>query len=94
MYITEIFADHRSACQRIERNRMDPAEVFPGRTPSARWTSGYTMQDYIYSVIAFLAMVIHLIINFDMLPGRKVVGAHALREYRIFLTGVLRQYMM
>ena len=72
---------------------MDPAEVFPGRTPSARWTSGYTMQDYIYSVIAFLAMVIHLIINFDMLPGRKVVGAHALREYRVFLTGVFVYYI-
>ena len=51
------------------------------------------MQDYIYSVIAFLAMVIHLIINFDMLPGRKFVGAHALREYRIFLAGVFAYYI-
>ena len=36
------------------------------------------MQDYIYSVIAFLAMVIHLIINFDMLPA----GSYPMRAGR------------
>jgi len=51
------------------------------------------MQDYIYSVIAFLAMVIHLIINFDMLPGRKVSSMHAVRTYRVFLAGVFAYYL-
>ena len=51
------------------------------------------MQDYSYSVIAFLAMVIHLIINFDMFPGRKVVGSRAMREYRAFLAGVFAYYI-
>ena len=52
------------------------------------------MQDYIYSVIAFLAMVIHLIINFDMLPGRKVSNVHCAREYRFFLAGVFIYYLV
>ncbi len=52
------------------------------------------MQDYIYSVIAFLAMVIHLIINFDMLPGRKVSSARGAREYRLFLAGVFIYYIV
>lgn len=52
------------------------------------------MQDYIYSVIAFLAMVIHLIINFDMLPGRKVSNARGAREYRFFLAGVFIYYIV
>ena len=51
------------------------------------------MQDYIYSVIAFLAMVIHLIINADMLPVRKVVNARARNEYRVFLAGVFAYYV-
>jgi len=51
------------------------------------------MQDYIYSVIAFLAMVIHLIINFDMLPGRKISGSRGAREYRGFLAGVFAYYI-
>ena len=51
------------------------------------------MQDYVYSVIAFLAMVIHLIINFDMLPGRKISGARGAREYRVFLAGVFAYYL-
>ena len=51
------------------------------------------MQDYIYSVIAFLAMVIHLIINADMLPVRKVVNARAMNEYRVFLAGVFAYYV-
>ena len=52
------------------------------------------MQDYIYSVIAFLAMVVHLIINFDMLPGRKISDARGAREYRAFLAGVFAYYIV
>ena len=59
-----------------------------------RQASGDTMQEYIYSFIAFLAMVIHLIINFDMLPGRKVSNVHCAREYRIFLAGVFIYYIV
>ena len=51
------------------------------------------MQDYIYSAMAFLAIVIHLIINFDMLPGRKVSGFHCAREYRGFLGGLMYYYI-
>ena len=52
------------------------------------------MQDYIYSVIAFLAMVVHLIINSDMLPGRKISDARGAREYRGFLAGVFLYYIV
>ena len=52
------------------------------------------MQDYIYSAMAFLAMVIHLIINSDMLPGRKVVNARGMREYRGYLAGVFFYYIV
>ena len=51
------------------------------------------MQDYIYSVIALLAIVIHLIINFDMLPGRKVSHIRCAHEYRCFLGGLLYYYI-
>jgi signal transduction histidine kinase len=52
------------------------------------------MQDYIYSVIAFLAIVIHMIINFDMLPGRKHVSTfRCAHEYRYFLGGLLYYYI-
>ena len=51
------------------------------------------MQDYIYSVIAFLAIVIHLIINFDMLPGRKASTFRCAHEYRGFLGGLLYYYI-
>jgi len=51
------------------------------------------MQDYIYSVIAFLAMVIHLIINYDALPWRKISAAHGAREYRFFLAGLFLYYI-
>ncbi len=51
------------------------------------------MQDYVYSVIAFLAMVIHLIINFDMLPGRKLPRQRGIREYSVFLVGVFIYYL-
>ena len=51
------------------------------------------MQDYIYSVIAFLAMVIHLITNFKLLIGRGDVTARGLREYRGYLVGVFVFYL-
>jgi len=51
------------------------------------------MQDYIYSVIAFLAIVIHLIINNDMLPGRKASTFRCAREYRCFLGGLVYYYI-
>jgi len=51
------------------------------------------MQDYIYSVIAFLAMVIHLITNFKVLIGRGDVTARGLREYRGYLAGIFAFYL-
>ena len=51
------------------------------------------MQDYIYSVIAFLAMVIHLITNFNLLVGRVDASAHGLREYRGYLVGIFVFYL-
>ena len=38
------------------------------------------MQDYIYSVIAFLAMAIHLIINSGMITGHAVANARGVRR--------------
>ena len=51
------------------------------------------MQDYIYSVIAILAMAIHLIINFDLCTARGLVTAHGTREYRDFLVGLFTYYI-
>ena len=51
------------------------------------------MQDYIYSVIAFLAMAIHLINNFDLRPTRGLITAHGTREYRYFMIGVFAYYL-
>ena len=52
------------------------------------------MQDYIYSVIAFLAMAIHLIINFDLRTARGgLITARGTREYRYFLIGVFAYYL-
>jgi len=51
------------------------------------------MQDYIYSVIAFLAMVIHLITNFKVLIGRGDITARGLREYRGYLAGIFAFYL-
>ena len=53
------------------------------------------MQDYLYSVIAFLAIVIHLIINVDMFPffGRKTSHIRCAHEYRCFLGGLLYYYI-
>jgi len=52
------------------------------------------MQDYIYSVIAFQAMAIHLIINSGMIAGAKMVKARGAREYRRFLWGVFAYYIV
>ena len=51
------------------------------------------MQDYIYSVIAFLAIAIHLIINFHMITGRATMTARAAYEYRAFLGGIFVYYI-
>ena len=50
------------------------------------------MQGYTYSVFSSVALVIHLIINFDFLIGRGVVTAHGER-YRGFAMGVLAYYV-
>ena len=52
------------------------------------------MQDYIYSVIAFLAMVIHLVINYNMLPGRKVFATAYAQRYRWFLASLFAYYVV
>lgn len=52
------------------------------------------MQDYIYSSIAFIAMVIHLIINSDLRTVRGIITAHGTREYRVFLACVFAYYIV
>ena len=52
------------------------------------------MQDYIYSSIAFLAIVIHLIINHNMLPGRGVSATAYGQRYRGFLAGIFAYYLV
>ena len=51
------------------------------------------MQSYIYSVLAFLAMAIHLIINSGMIASHGMVKARGAREYRRFLWGVFAYYL-
>lgn len=51
------------------------------------------MQDYIYSVIAFVAMAIHLIINTGTIGSVKTTNVRGAREYRIFLWGAFAYYM-
>ena len=51
------------------------------------------MQDYIYSAAAFSAMVIHLIINSDLLKGRAMSNVRGLREYRVFLASIFAYYI-
>lgn len=51
------------------------------------------MQDYLYSVIAFLAMAIHLIINSGTIASVRMIDARGAREYRRFLWGVFAYYM-
>ena len=50
------------------------------------------MQGYLYSTFSSAALVIHLIINFNLLIGRGVVTAHGAR-YRGFVLGVLAYYV-
>ena len=52
------------------------------------------MQDYIYSSIAFIAMVIHLIINSNHLTYKVVVASRAARAYRYFLAGIFSYYVV
>ena len=50
------------------------------------------MQGYAYSVFSGVAIVIHLIVNFDLLSGRKEIPAHG-ASYRGFLAGTLAYYV-
>ena len=50
------------------------------------------MQDYVYSIISFLAVPIHLIINFDLITGRKLITARG-TLYRGFSIGLLSYYL-
>ena len=50
------------------------------------------MQGYLYSVFSAFAILIHLIINYDMLRGRGEVSTRASR-YRGFLFGTLSYYI-
>ena len=52
------------------------------------------MQDYIYSIIAFLAIVVHLIINSKHNNGQAVVATRGAREYRVFLFAVFAYYVV
>ncbi|MBP5182903.1 MAG: hypothetical protein J6331_07755, partial [Lentisphaeria bacterium] len=53
---------------------------------------GDTMQSYSYSMFSIAAMVIHLIINFDLFVGRGAITARSM-HYRGFLLGVLAYYI-
>ena len=50
------------------------------------------MQGYTYSIFSFVAIVIHLMINFDQIIGRVSVIKYGAR-YRVFLIGVLTYYI-
>ena len=50
------------------------------------------MQGYSYSIFSILAIIIHLIINFNLLIRRRKFSARG-RCYRGFLTGVLAYYI-
>ena len=50
------------------------------------------MQNYMYSAIAFVAIAIHLTINFDLLTKWKVVTTEGAR-YRSFLLGIFAYYV-
>ena len=50
------------------------------------------MQGYSYSIFSLAAIVIHLIINFELFLGRGEVSARSIR-YRGFLLGVLAYYI-
>ena len=50
------------------------------------------MQDYIYSALSIVAIVIHLIINYDLFVGRTLRSENA-RRYRSFLISILAYYI-
>jgi signal transduction histidine kinase len=50
------------------------------------------MQDYSYSAFSLLALVLHVLINFKLMAGRRAITAHGAR-YRGFLLGVLAYYV-
>ena len=50
------------------------------------------MQGYAYSIFSLVAIVIHLMINFDLIIGRGSATEHGAR-YRSFLIGVLVYYI-
>ena len=50
------------------------------------------MQGYAYSMFSSLAVVIHLILNFNLLMGRGTVAVYGAR-YRAFLFGILTYYV-
>ena len=50
------------------------------------------MQDYIYSALSSVAIVIHLIINYDLILGRDLKAENN-RRYRGFLIGILVYYI-
>lgn len=52
------------------------------------------MQDYIYSSVAFLAIIIHLIINFNVFPGRSGFVTAYGNRYRGFLAGIFAYYVV
>lgn len=52
------------------------------------------MQDYIYSTIAIVAMVIHLIINSRPREELGTASEHGAREYRLFLKGIFAYYVV
>ena len=51
------------------------------------------MQGYLYSTFSLAAIVIHLIINFQFLFGKREYGARFVRYYRAFLFGTLAYYI-
>ena len=51
------------------------------------------MQGYLYSVFSLAAIVIHLIINFQFLFGKREYEARFARYYRAFLFGTLIYYV-
>lgn len=50
------------------------------------------MQDYVYASLSLVAVVIHLIINYDQLFGHSIAAAKA-SHYRGFLLGILAYYI-
>ena len=52
------------------------------------------MQDYTYSMFSSLAIIIHLIINFNLLSGRwRAMNVERFKSYRGYLLGVLFYYL-